>query len=69
MSKATDTQWRVQIRAARGKKWNNRGLFETRAAAREDAIERRQWDYVAGRGWHGWGFGNTRVVKYQKAAK
>lgn len=66
MSKATDTQWRVQVRKSRNHAWKNKGLFETRSAAREDAVEMREWDYCAGQGWHGYGFGNTRVVKYQK---
>lgn len=60
MSKNLNTQWRVQVRFSRAHGWKNRtGLYETRSTARAEAAE---WRDV-------YGFGNTRVVKYVKAAK
>lgn len=66
MTASTKIQWRVQVRKSRAHKWVNKDLFETRATAREDAAEKREWDYNPGQGWHGYGFGNTRVVRYVK---
>ena len=68
MSKNLNTQWRVQVRKSRAHKWVNKGLFETRDAARAEALALRcgwspnHWDLS-------YGFGNTRVVKYVKGAK
>lgn len=57
MSKATDTQWRIQARKSRKHVWKNEsGLYETRSSAR--------WWQKGARAIYG--FGNTRVVKYQK---
>ena len=63
MSKATEKQWRVQVRAEYGKPWKNKGLFETRSRAREEAWWFRDGfiDCV--------GFGKTRVIPYVKAKK
>ena len=75
MSKNLKTQWRVQARTSRAHQWVNRGLWETRAAARVSARALRSktivWDTwnepkrVIG----GYGFGNTRVIKYVKGQK
>ena len=45
-------KWRVQTKGPRGA-WSNKGLFETRAEAREDAASWRNF----------FGFGNTRVIR------
>ena len=42
MSKATQTQWRVQCRKSRNHKWVNKGLFETRNRARDQAAYLRE---------------------------
>lgn len=65
----TDISWRVQVRKSRDHKWKNKGLYETRAVAREAATEWRTWEYCFGRGYHGYGFGNTRVVRHVKGPK
>ena len=56
MTAATDKQWRVQQLASTGN-WINRGLFETRAAARLDAKQKRASGL------------EVRVVGYVKAKK
>lgn len=56
MSTNTDKQWRLQVKAKNGN-WVNRGLFETRAHAREVARELRGYDWY------------TRVILYVKAKK
>jgi hypothetical protein len=56
MSKATDQQWRVQQLASTGN-WISRGLFETRAAARLDAKQKR------------WAGLEVRVIPYVKPQK
>ena len=67
MSKATDTQWRVQVRKSRKHAWRFKGLYETREAARICAWHYRVYGEDAMEpGAAGYGFGNTRVVKYQK---
>ncbi|MBT2326100.1 hypothetical protein J7E62_27605 [Variovorax paradoxus] len=71
MTASTKVQWRVQVRKSRTHKWMNKGLFETRKAARDQAV------YMRGGRMRdgcivpntGYGFGNTRVVRYEKAAK
>ena len=71
MSKNLKTQWRVQVRKSRAHKWVNKGLFETRERAREQAVYMRG-DRARNGGTvpdTGYGFGNTRVVKYIKGAK
>ena len=74
MSKATDQQWRVQVRKSRAHKWVNKGLFETRNSAREQCSMLRG-DYWGGCYAEGsdsrpcYGFGNTRVISYVKAKK
>ena len=70
MSKNLKTQWRVQVRKSRAHKWVNKGLFETRDAARDEASYQRTsviagYDHIGE--YFGYGFGNTRVVKYIKA--
>ena len=72
MSKATDTQWRVQVRKSRNHAWTNRsGLFETREDAREQAVYMRVGRMCAGQlmPGTGYGFGNTRVIPYVKPQK
>lgn len=60
---STKVQWRVQVRKSRADKWSNAGLFETRAAARQDAYYMRECHI------DGVGAGNTRVVRYVKPAR
>lgn len=67
MSKATDQQWRVQVRAGRNKPWKNKGLWETREDARLAAKTERRYG-INGK-YIGYGFGNTRVVRYVKGEK
>lgn len=70
MSKATQTQWRVQVRKSRTAAWKNHsGLFETRKDAREESKFCRSITHIppgTRRRVPLYGFGNTRVVKYQK---
>lgn len=61
---STKVQWRVQVRKSRAHKWVNKGLYETRENARIAAWSFR--DKVNGQGY---GFGNTRIVRYEKGAK
>ena len=71
MSKNLNTQWRVQVRKSRAHKWVNGGLYETRAVARFHAAWLRE-GYFWGDGKKvvgGYGFGNTRVVKFVKGSK
>lgn len=62
---STQVRWRVQVRKSRAHKWVNKGLFETRAVAREDAKQLRDGCIKSPLGWAGYGFGNTRVQRYQ----
>jgi hypothetical protein len=62
MTASTKIQWRVQYRKSRSHKWVNAGLFETRKNAREAAT----WLRFYGNHDIGYGFGNTRVVRYVK---
>ena len=68
MTAATSILWRVQCRKSRSHSWFNKGLFETRDAAREEASYQR-WHGVSKDEATGYGFGNTRVVRYVKAKK
>lgn len=69
MSKNLKTQWRVQVRKSRAHKWVNKGLFETRRRARQIG-EQMRWRHPIGDVFvPGYGFGNTRVVKYVRAGK
>lgn len=67
---STSKQWRVQVKAKTGR-WINKGLFETRDAARDQAYMLRVWgpdgvkDGVMAV-MKGVGFGNTRVIPYVK---
>lgn len=74
----TKTLWRVQVRRAYHLKWQNKGLFETRDAARWQAMLMRSLHAVEvdmGGGVvgnvtaAGYGFGNTRVVKHIRGEK
>lgn len=67
---STKVLWLVQIRRSRNHKWVNKGTFETREVARAKAERFRI-------GWY-WqdlhdgtvvGFGNTRVVRHERAAQ
>ena len=70
MNKNLKTQWRVQKRKSRAHKWANKGLFETRSAARLSASMHRDFhEFINGRFVPPAGFGNTRVIKYVKGAK
>ena len=65
----TDISWRVQVRKSRDHKWQNKGLFETRDAARYEAGCLRD-GYCGPTGFHdGLGYGNTRVVRHVKGQK
>lgn len=66
MSKNLKTQWRVERRISRKHKWVKAGLFETRDAARHRAAVLRGVHRVEDDFAPGYGFGNTRVVKYVK---
>ena len=69
MSKNLKTQWRVQVRRSRNHAWRNKGLFETRNAARTNAWMYREINGgSAGVDRRPVGFGNTRVIKYMKGA-
>lgn len=57
--------WQVQARKSRAGKWVNKGRYETRSNAREEALELRDLGYIHGRGFHGYGFGNTRVIRIE----
>lgn len=69
MSKNLKTQWRVEYRKSRKHAWGKAGLFETRKAARDQAVYMRYGRVRNGElvPNTGWGFGNTRVTKYIKA--
>lgn len=69
---STDTMWRVEYRTKRANKWKKAGLFETRERAREEARYYRDGYGPAEEGsdhFSGYGFGNTRVVKFVKGKK
>lgn len=73
MTKRDNTKvlWRVQVRKSRGHKWVNKGLYETRGAARYHAGWLRYWGTIGKTGLvtgH-YGFGNTRVIRYERAAQ
>jgi len=62
-------RWRVQVRKSRAHKWVNKGLFETREAARDRAAYMRVGyairDAAGNTKVHeGVGFGNTRVLRH-----
>lgn len=70
--KSTDILWRVEYRTKRTNKWKKAGLFETRERARDEARYYRDGYGYAGDGsghFFGYGFGNTRVIKYVKGRK
>lgn len=72
MSKNLKTQWRVQVRKSRAHKWVNKGLFETRESARDNAKFKRDeahYEVNNQRAFPAYGFGNTRVVRYVRGAK
>lgn len=69
MSKNLNTQWRVERRLSRKHKWVKAGLFETRFDARERAFYMRFPHWVGDKLVEGYGFGNTRVVKYVRSGK
>lgn len=64
---STKIRWRVQIRKSRAHKWVNKGLFEVRDEARTIAFMYRECvTWKDGAAVQPSGFGNTRVVRYQK---
>lgn len=69
---STAIQWRVQVRKSRKHAWRNKGLFETRAVARVHARYLR-WLHAVPNAKNyvhpGYGFGNTRVVRYERRGK
>lgn len=71
MSKNLKTQWRVQVRKSRAHKWVNKGLYETRRRARDQAAYLRLGIMRCGETLTGsaFGIGNTRVVKFVRAGK
>lgn len=72
MSKSLKTQWRVEVRSDRNCPWRKHAIYETRSVARTSAAQLRSRIY-GGFGKYlpdsGYGFGNTRVVKYVRAGK
>lgn len=69
---STAIQWRVQVRKSRKHAWRNKGLFETRSVARFHAQWLRDALIVDGKtnSFSGeYGFGNTRVVRYERRGK
>lgn len=68
---STKIQWRVQVRKSRAHKWVNKGLYETRERARDQAEYMREGRMCMGIVVPntGFGFGNTRVVRYVKGQK
>lgn len=65
----TKTLWRVQVRVNRNFKWKNKGLYETREAARYEAAWLREYRSVGEYYELGYGFGNTRVVRHIRGEK
>ena len=59
---STKVKWRVQVRRSRAHKWVNKGLFETREAARLEAWNLR-YRFIKGT-YDVPGFGNTRTVRH-----
>jgi len=66
---STKTLWQVQVRLTRNHKWRSKGIYETREDARQRVRDWRTWEYVPGRGWHGVGFGNTRIQRHIRGEK
>lgn len=76
---STKILWRVQVRKSRAHKWVNKGLYEVRSMARIAAHAERKGGesiQITGAGCHyyradhgGYGFGNTRVVRYVRGEK
>lgn len=70
MTDSTKVLWRVQVRKDRNHQWTNKGLFETRASARDAAGTYRMFSTRPGDEWvPPYGFGNTRVVRHERTAK
>lgn len=72
MTAATKVQWRVQVRLEGSKRWLNKGLYETREAARERAKVYREHfttERDTGHEYEPFGFGNTRIRRYVKGEK
>lgn len=71
MTTSTKVLWRVQVRKSRSHKWINKGLFETRDAARAQAAYLREGRMRAGEimPGTGLGFGRTRVCRYVRGEK
>jgi hypothetical protein len=62
----TQIQWRIQVRTSKIAAWKNKsGLFETRWMAVHQARRLREGQAEG----EGYGRGNVRVVKHEKAAK
>lgn len=68
---STKVMWRVQVRRGVGLKWQNKGLYETRDAARYQAAYLREGRWREGEVMPetGYGFRNTRVLKYIRGEK
>lgn len=70
MTSSTGVQWRVQTRKSKAHKWVNKGLFETRDAARLSArLHRSCYCYEGAARVEPRGFGNTRIVRYVRGEK
>lgn len=71
MSKTDSTKvmWRVMVRKARGLRWERRGLYETREAARHMAAYMRDVHTLDFTVFSGYGFGNTKVVRFVRGEK
>jgi hypothetical protein len=66
---STRVKWRIQVRKGKGLVWRNRGLYETRSAARYVATYMRDMHIVDGVVSYGYGFGNTRVIRHIRGEK
>lgn len=69
---STTVLWQVQVRLSRAHAWRSKGLFETRRNARFHAQWMRDGIIVndkTGRQDGPYGFGNTRVVRFEKKGR
>lgn len=69
---STTVLWQVQYRKSRKHAWKTRaGRFETRDLARAQALYMREGRMRNGKLMPdtGYGFGNTRVVRYEKKGR
>lgn len=66
----TQIQWRIQVRASKTHAWKNKsGLFETNWMATQQARRLREGTAEGQKPGEGYGRGNVRVVKHERAVK